>query len=626
MTAIAARTTAGPLSASASAEQVAPMLGAMRSRGDTEEYGAAAGIAFGAVRFAWEPPGRRIAPRGSTSAVADATLYYRADLVQALLARGVRDAGGSAAELIAAAYDAFGDDCARHLEGDFAFVVWDEQRRRAFAARDFGGKRTLFYQSTAESLTLASSIGGVAAALGAKRELDLSHLAAVAGGLWGHAPDTCWRGVSELPAGHALIWEQGRGATVLRFWNPPSELSTARETPDDAARHLLDLLTRATDERLATPGATAVTLSGGWDSTAVYGAGQNALRANPGRAIHAVSISYPKGDTGRENEFIEEIAAQWKTTPAWIDIADIGMFADAEASARRREEPFAHPYEAWNRALARTASASGATVVLDGSGGDQLFQTSDVFLADLFSSGRWIELFRQWRARDARGVRAFYRTAVRPALPASLVRWIGRVRRTGTPPHYLERAPSAWFRRAFLREHQVLERDFASRPALPRTSTVLAETHAFMLFPYFARVAGRVASFALSEGVEGRSPLLDARVVDFAARRPWHERSSGRETKILLRRAMQGLLPDSVLAPRARRTGTTSSYFKRSLQEDGRPLIEEMLRNPRLADLGMIDASVLLRAWSHYLSTGNEDLGLRVFFTAQAELWLRTHT
>jgi asparagine synthase (glutamine-hydrolysing) len=378
---------------------------------------------------------------------------------------------------------------------------------------------------------------------------------------------------------------------------------------------------------MASDGPTGVSLSGGWDSTAVFGAGQNALQQSPGtsRSLRPVSISYPEGDPGRENDLISEATARWRTESAWIDVDTIPMFDDPFGAARNRDEPWAHPYEQWNRALARTARGTGARVILDGVGGDSLFQVSDVFLADLFRSGRWIELRRQWRIGGGGGPRAFLRAAVRPALPNGAVRVIAALRRAGPPHHYLERQPSVWFKSAFLREHSVLERELRDTPPLPRSSGVLAETHAYLLYPAFPRLMGRLFAFALNEGAELRSPLLDGRVVNFAAARPWYERADGAETKILLRRSMRGLLPDRLLAPRPHRTGITSGYFNRCLQGAGRPVVESVLQNSILASMGMIEPKTLARAWEYYLGSGDDEVGVRVYFTVQTELWLREH-
>jgi hypothetical protein len=310
-------------------------------------------------------------------------------------------------------------------------------------------------------------------------------------------------------------------------------------------------------------------------------------------------------------------------TPEWIDIGDIPLVApDARAEARARDEPWSHPFEAWNRALAARAQAFGARVMLDGVGGDSLFQVSSVFLGDLFRAGRWLELRRQWKRGGGGGTREFLRTAVKPALPAPALSLLAKLRGMSPPRHYLQRPASPWIRGSFLREHRVIEQDDAGLPPLPRTNAVIAETHAYLTYPPFPRLMGHLYAFALREGVELRSPLMDSRVVRFAVPRPWHERASGNETKILLRRAMRGLLPDPVLAPRPHRTGTTSTYFSRGLR-GAAPLIEATMEDMLLVSMGMVEPNTLRRAWAHFLSTGDDEVGVRIYFTLQTELWLR---
>src|SRR5690606_31149939 len=107
------------------------------------------------------------------------------------------------------------------------------------------------------------------------------------------------------------------------------------------------------------------------------------------------------------------------------------------------------------------------------------------------------------------------------------------------------------------------------RAALPqsRISCVRHETNWYLTYPYFPRVFGLASAMALEEGVELRSPLYDARIIELALARPRSERSSGGETKLLLRKAVEGLLPEHILAPRPTKTGTTSAYFERSMRE-----------------------------------------------------------
>src|SRR5690606_8178135 len=102
-------------------------------------------------------------------------------------------------------------------------------------------------------------------------------------------------------------------------------------------------------------------------------------------------------------------------------------------------------------------------------------------------------------------------------------------------------------------------------------------------------------------GVEVRSPLSDRRVIEFALSRPWWERSSGRETKRLLRRAMRGLLPDEVLAPRRHRTGVTGGYSHRWMVDVFPGMLEQTMRTPMLLEeLGLIRSDELRRACAAY--------------------------
>jgi asparagine synthase (glutamine-hydrolysing) len=634
VTGIAARTPAGEPEGD-NERQVRSLVEAMPRRGrDFTRSWSDDRVAIAAATHEWQaglvrPHGQSsggpVATRGACAIAADATLYYREDLARAITGAGVAVDGISAAELILAAYAAFGDAFLTRLEGDFAFVLWDGTRRRLLAARDFAGKRPVFYCAGDGWLTVASAIGGVLADPRVPVDLNVASIAATAAGLWRHGADTCRTSVRELPAAHVLTWEEGRPAAVTEFWQPPTSIA-AGPSLDEAALHVLELLTRATEERLAEDGPTAISLSGGWDSTAVFGAGQRALQraATSSRALRPASLSFPKGDPGDEDDFIAETAAFWHTTTEWIRADDVPMFGDLRAAAQARDEPFSHPFEGTNRALAKAARRLDARVMLDGSGGDQLFAVSDVYLADILRSGRLLRLIQQWQARRDRSIRALYRNAVRPCLSDGALAALARIRGHGAPRHYLDRPIPVWFRHAFLEAHGILSQERTARPNLPRSSAVLAEMHAYLRFPYAARIAAHVTDYLQSEGVEARSPLLDARVVAFAGSRPWHDKVDGRETKVLLRRAMRGALPERLLAPRPHKTGLMTGYFVRGVQRAAGELAP-LLAGGRLADLGVINPDTLRRAWDYFLQSADQAVGGQIYYTLQTESWLREH-
>ena len=621
----------------ASEGRIRSMLAAMSARGaDRVDVWSRDGAALGVARQAWEMDAAcsgdvLVAVDGDLAIAADASLYYRDDLRAALARRGVVPAADTASHLILAAYRAWGDDCADRLEGDFAFVLWNRATGRLCAARDFAGKRSLYYAAAGETLVVASAVAGVIAHPGCSSELNLSAIAGCAAGLFAASHETAYRAVRCLGAGWTLTRRPGARVQLFRHWSPPPVQEHATPDFEEGAARLRELLQRAAVERLPPSGVAGMWLSGGWDSPAVFGAAEAAVRARGGAtALRPVSVSYPEGDPGCEDELIEMVAARWSAPVQWVRIDDVPFFDRPVERAERRDEPFAHAFEMWHRALARGSRATGSHVTLDGMGGDQLFQVSDVYLADLFRRGRWRELARDWRAKGLRGsgARGFLRQAVAPLLRDRAWRvlgaawsWRGRAR----PAGYLERQLPAWIDPRFARQHGLEARERAFTPQRGRVSCAAYETHWYLSHPYFPRVFACVFALALEEGVELRSPLYDRRVIDFALTRPRWERSSGRETKRLLRRAARGLVPDAVLAPRPARTGVTSGYFDRSMRRSLPELCEPIGRSSALADAGIIDARVFRRWCETYVQRGGDQLGVNLLFTVQAELWLRAH-
>lgn len=612
------------------------MLHAMRGRGeDRVALHAEPGALLAVARNAWELDSAiggdvLLADDGDVVVATDAALYYRDDLRAAIARRGVSPRGDTPAELVLAAYQAWGEDCAARLEGDFAFVVWNRKTRRACAARDFAGKRPLFHAVVGSdgTLVVASTVGGVLAHPSCPPELNLAVIAETAAGLFASCDQTAYAAITGVPAGFTLVSRDGEPPVLRRHWAPPVPRESAEPSFEEAAEALRELLVRAAAERMPPGAVSSVYMSGGYDSPAVFAAGSEALRTGARRgSLLPVSISYPHGDPGREDELIASIAAHWKSPVQWVDIADVPFFDRPAERAARRDEPFAHAYEMWHRALARGARAVGAHVAFEGGGGDQLFQVSEVLLADLLREGRWVELAREWRAKGMRGsgFRSFFRWAVQPNLSASALRAAAWLRGGRPLVGYLERTPPPWIDRDFARAHHLQERERAHTPQRGRITCAAHETLWYLTYPYFPRVFGWVSAIALEEGVELRSPLYDARVVAFALSRPRRERSLGRETKRLLRRAMQGLLPDEIVMPRTARTGITSGYFDRSMRAGFPALCDEMLRDSALVRAGIVDATEFRRCTEEYLGHGVAQWGAALTLTLQTELWLRAH-
>lgn len=590
-----------------------------------------AGAALAVSRYEWELEAGFSGPvlvleEDECVVAADATLYHLADLRGRLRSRGVEARGASPSHLILAAYRAWGEECTRWLEGDFAFIIWDKRERRLLASRDFSGRRRLYYADLGETLVVGSTVGALLGHPACPEELNLPVLAAIASMLLSAGgTETCYRAIQVFPAAGDLSWSPGSKARIRFHWQPNPAAGVAELPFERAAEELNALLSSALREQLASEGPTTVWMSGGWDSTAVFGIGQGVLRAEGrGRELVPVSMSYPVGDPGREDEIIEQISDFWGVSPHWVDSEGVSLFDDPLEGAARRDEPLAQLYETWNRALAVGSRERGSRVALDGCGGDQLFQVSDIFLSDLLRRGRWSELVRECRIRGERGRRHILNYTVAPLLPQPFSRWLSAfLRRDGVGSSY-GRPIAKWLDRDFVRRHDLQARERVLVPEGRVADHALAEAHWYLTTPLLLHGLSLIAELALQEGVELRSPLYDRRVVEFALARPRWERASGRETKYLLRRSVRGLLPDEVLAPRPYRTGVTVGYSRRRMRESYPALFEELFRSPLiLAELGIVDTQSLRNEVSEYLREGGDFRRVSLFYTLQAEWWLR---
>jgi asparagine synthase (glutamine-hydrolysing) len=367
-------------------------------------------------------------------------------------------------------------------------------------------------------------------------------------------------------------------------------------------------------------------MSGGRDSTAVFAAGMYARRDGGGSALLPVCRSHPVGDSGREDEAIKEIARFWKVLPHWVDAQDTPLFSELHHRTRWSAEPFAPPFEGLSRSLTKATRSLGASVALDGYGGDFLFQVSQGYLSDLVARGQVARALRDWRAMDIgqEGLRGFFHYGVQPLLPRWGTAAIRLARGGRSMLVAMEPATPPWIRQRFVREHALAERFASLGPgAQPGPSAVERETQFFLTHQFFARVNSRMADFALDHGVEVRSPLFDGRVVRFALSRPREERNNAGDQKRLLRAAMRGLLPESVLGFRRVKTGTLTSYFAKHMRSDGLERLTKLLPAPALADAGIIEPGELERAVVRYRAEGDSyPYAESLYCTLQAESWL----
>jgi len=592
--------------------------------------------ALGAVSNLWQIEGAgaehaRLAFDSHAVVAADVSLYYVADLERELRSAGELPPTSprSPAALILAAYRAWGLEALQRIEGDFALLVWDRRQRRVLAARDHSGSRPLFYASYGGGLAVASRLDGLRTLPGFDAALDLLSLGNDALCLQVQAPEiTAYANAKRIPAGHRLRWQKGGSPDADRWWDVPFFARGDGPPFTEAVEELRRLIVAAVAERTKHGGGCAVWLSGGYDSPALFAASQHAARSSSGelRPARAVSMSYPPGDPGYENDFIDAATAFWNTRTAWVDSTAIPSMEDPLARACLRDEPFFHTYELWNSALARETRAQGCRIALIGNGGDQFFSSTTARLADHLRTGRFVTLAREWReAGGGANWRLFASQVIAPNLPKRILSVAASLRQGRTPQHRLTRPVASWANRSFQYFDALNQLNNTPLERRPGESHASVDQSWTLRHVASDRLACLLGMLVLLEGIEIRSPLFDSRVVRFAAGRPLAESYSRRENKRLLRGAFRGLLPEKILGARTERTGLPVRYLKRTAVAHAAWASVEGPNGMILADLGVIDGRKFLDRVAAVPTQGLTDLeeGVALIATVQTEIWLR---
>ena len=200
-------------------------------------------------------------------------IFNYVELREDLIRRGRRFRTDSDTEVILHLYEEMGTDCVKAMNGDFAFAIWDERRRRLMLARDRMGVRPLFYAQRDGALFFASEAKALLQVPGISAELDPVALDQIFTLWFPLSPRTPFKNVRELPPAHVLVADSG-GMRVKPYWRlsyPDADDAGAwdRRAAEDIEAELRALLFDATRIRLRADVPVGAYLSGGLDSSVV---------------------------------------------------------------------------------------------------------------------------------------------------------------------------------------------------------------------------------------------------------------------------------------------------------------------------------------------------------------------
>jgi asparagine synthase (glutamine-hydrolysing) len=465
---------------------------------------------------------------------ADARIDCRDELQGKLIEREggkLSDPAATDSDFILRSYAAWGTDCVQHLRGDFAFAIWDAERKLLFCARDQFGIKPFYYAELGELFLFSNVLD----CLRQHPELSSQLNDAAIGDflLFGMNCDvatTAFRDIRRLPPAHCMTISS-QGLRIQRYWSAPTEGRIRYQRAEDYVEHFQILLQAAVSDRMA-PDRTGILLSGGLDSGTVAATARE-LSTRPGGTndLRAYTVVYDSLFHDEEGAYAQETADFLKIPIRFIPMDHVQPFERWDDPSLGIPEPVDDPCFAGLFDQFQAISAD-CRVVLSGEGNDSLMHFEMwPYVKDMIRNREWRSLLSEsphyaWARRSSlprvwRRVKQLFRNdQANPACPAWLAPEFAR--RLGLQER--------------VKEWNGIAPGTPSHPVLPGAYTSLSPAYWCHMFEL--ENAG-VTHFP----VEVRHPFFDLRIVNYLLALPpfplFFE-------KKLLREAVVGRLPEKI--------------------------------------------------------------------------------
>ena len=544
--------------------------------------------------------------------VADARIDNREEILDACAVPADERARASDRELIVMAYRRWGAGCARHLRGDFAFVLWDAARRELHAARDALGVRMLYYAWDGRVFRFATEPAALFADSALTLEPNDHAIALYVADLYFENGETLYRGVEALPAGHCLSLGPA-GLRLARYWQLDPYRQLPRMGDEDYARLLRDELSNSVRNRLRGEERVGAQISGGMDSSAVAVAIERLRRtsgapAEPPVLFHLVFPGL-KCDESRYGRALAEHMG--------LPLVSIDAMArpDLTGTARAAAIPdvLYHPGGYIWSAILEAARDRGLGVVTTGEGGDLCLGMSELEAVHALTRGRLREVRRlafSPRPFAPSTWRRAYHLTLRQLIPWRMRRALRPFRPSRHPvlaPRWSAAVSDQW-----MAQRLSYERRSFPDPVQRWFCECIEGSWQQLNLVYYDRLGG-------AHGVRMVHPFLDSKLVELLLAMPHEQRHvpGALKPKPVLHRAMRDLLPAAVY--RRSDAAEFSSFVLATAFGRHRSELDGLFASSRVAARGIAGPNPL----PAFSKTSDRRLLRCILNLAAMELWLR---
>jgi asparagine synthase (glutamine-hydrolysing) len=513
-------------------------------------------------------------------------IYNHAALRAGLEQRGHVYASHTDSETILHLYEERGLDFVNEIEGDFAIALWDANREQLVLARDRAGVKPLYFHQHNGRFIFASEIKAILEHSSVTPEVNEEALYHYLTFVTTPAPQTLFRGVQKLPAGHMLVINRTGEARITQYWDALPPAAPVVRTEEEHQQNILELLRASIKKRMMADVPFGVFLSGGVDSSANV-ALMSELMTQP---VRTFTVGFHDSEELNELKSARAISKRFGTNHHEVMIGRAEMLKFLPELVFHQDEPIADPVCVPLYYVSKLARDTGTIVVQVGEGSDEIFGGYDWFRTYLKIEERF------WRHAE-RAPLSVRRAAAVIAKP--LVRKVMKKRMAGEMVRRLGANESLFWGGAIVFDEtmkpSVLSPEMRGRynglstydvvrqyqetiaAARPNADYAARMTYLELKLRLPELLLMRVDKITMATSVEARVPFLDHHLIEYAMGLPRELKVKGRTGKHILKRALESVLPADVLYQPKRGFGAPVREWFRG--PEGESLIQQLMNS-----------------------------------------------
>lgn len=474
---------------------------------------------------------------GSVWLICNGEVYNYLELIPDLKSKGHIFKSHTDTEVIIHAYEEYGVDCVHKFNGMFAFAIWDNNKKRLFCARDRFGIKPFYYYLDDKKFQFASELKAIIADPTIKRkpndEIVYDYLAY---GSLDHTENTFFEDINQLQPAHYLIIENSK-QKIKRYWD--LEPSKVQKGVDDqkCTKKFYELFEDSIKLRLRSDVPVGTCLSGGLDSSSIVCVANKHLKDKSKQKTFSSCFENKKYD---ERKYIQYVIDKTGAETNFTFPSGEELFELIKEVIWHQDEPFGSTsiFAQWH--VMKLAKERDVRVLLDGQGADELLAGYHGYYISFFAD--LIKTFQFKKVLDEINYYSKYHSYSKLyAIAMAIIYLAPPLFKFKIKVKYITKIKKGWLNTEFVRANN--------------KSEIHAQKYKSYLHDHLYQVltSGLPALLhyedrnSMAFSIEARVPFLDYRLVEFVFSLPNNQKINKGVTKIILRNAMKGVLPEEVI-------------------------------------------------------------------------------